>query len=319
MKRGIILQHAPSTGVQGQLANQLWNYISVYAYCLERGIECRNYSFFEYQHFFDIPTGNVLISTLYFAPYGLLKTFVPEHILVPVWRKWYKLFVFGYEHLLGTRVVFSGNAPSEKGPYYLPPSTTNRDFEIREKNAADSLFFDGWLFRNPTGIEKYRTWISERFAPTETIRTTVEEYIKPLRQKYDHLVGVHIRQGDYKTFKGGRYYVDPLRARTIMEEYLVEHNLDSAKTLFIIASNGTIPVEITRGLNVLVSTYNAAEDLFILASCNTILGSDSSFGAWAAYYGNIPHIIFQNEALDWEYYRGKTTYFQNKYCTLVHF
>ena len=68
-----------------------------------------------------------------------------------------------------------------------------------------------------------------------------------------------------------------------------------------------------------MSKQSFIEDLFILASRNTVIGSDSSFGAFGAYYGNIPHIVLQNDPMDWDYYREKTVYFQNKYCTLVHF
>ena len=52
---------------------------------------------------------------------------------------------------------------------------------------------------------------------------------------------------------------------------------------------------------------------------DVIIGSDSSFGAFAAYYGNIPHIVFNKKSMDWAYYRNNQKYFQNKYCTLVHF
>ena len=35
----------------GQLANQLWNHISIQSYTLEKGYSFKNYCFFEYANF----------------------------------------------------------------------------------------------------------------------------------------------------------------------------------------------------------------------------------------------------------------------------
>ena len=47
MKKIVILKHGG-----GELANQLWNYVSIYAYSLECGAKITNASFFEYHYYF---------------------------------------------------------------------------------------------------------------------------------------------------------------------------------------------------------------------------------------------------------------------------
>jgi len=47
MKRAIILNNGG-----GRLADQLWNFISVYAYALVRGYACEDWAGFEYYGYF---------------------------------------------------------------------------------------------------------------------------------------------------------------------------------------------------------------------------------------------------------------------------
>ena len=74
-----------------------------------------------------------------------------------------------------------------------------------------------------------------------------------------------------------------------------------------------------EGLNTRISDKNLIEDFLILSMTDVILGSDSSFGNLASYFGNIPHLVFQKEKMNWNYYLDKKKYFENKYCTMVNY
>ena len=71
------------------------------------------------------------------------------------------------------------------------------------------------------------------------------------------------------------------------------------------------------GLNLSVSKKSAVYDLFLLSKTDIILGSNSTFSAFASYYGNIPLVVMQKEKMDWDYYADKKSYFENKYSTFV--
>ncbi|MDP2705022.1 MAG: alpha-1,2-fucosyltransferase [Patescibacteria group bacterium] len=307
----IILQHGG-----GELGNQLWNFVSIYAYCLEKGYDCRNYSFFEYGKFFNIPVSSPLIDTFFFSPFASY-TKRRNAMRVKIWRFLYKiLFIMPVRLFFGKNIISSKNI--EKKVYYLPPTETSKELENAERRAR-MLYMDGWLFRNPVGMKKYRKEIITYFAPQKDISASIEKTLGDLRGKYNYLVGVHIRQGDYTTYKGGEYLIPQKRVREILDEYLHINDKDSASTCFVITTDGKVDEEIFKGLHIVVNNKSAVEDMFTLSGCDVIIGSDSSFGNFAAYYGDIPHIVFKKEPMDWEYYKGKSDYFENKYCTLVHY
>lgn len=311
MKKIIILQTSGN-----ELANQLWNYASIYAYTLKRGYILENPSFFEYGMYFKIPAPNLFFKILFFLPFtnytGRKTAFRRK-----VWRKlytWYARIISSFNN----KNLFSYSSEDNK-PYYLPPTSETRgklkELELNKKN----IYLDGWLFRNPVGLEKYRKEIKEYFRPRNDIESLVTSQIKNLRNKYETLIGIHIRQGDYRLWRGGTYYIDQKRIRAIIDEYLKDTGKNKNRVCFVITSDGRIDASLFNGLNIFISKENMVHDLFLLASTDIILGSNSTFGSFASYYGNIPHIVFQNEDMEWHYYKNKNTYFENKYSTFVHY
>lgn len=299
-----------------ELANQLWNYASIYAYTLGRGYKLTNPSFFEYGEYFTMPAPNFFFKIFFFLPfknYTKRKTALRRKI----WRKMYFWYTKIIIRLFRNRTISYTN--SQNTPFYLPPTKpSDKKLEHLEQKEG-VLYFDGWLFRNPVGLEKYRENILKYFKPKNTTASKVGIQIKELRNKFKHIVGVHIRQGDYATWRGGTYLIPQTRVREILDEYLKEKNVTTPETCFIITSDGPVNTSLLDGLNVSVSRENAVHDLFLLSSTDTIIGSNSTFGAFASYYGNIPLIVMQKEAIDWGYYADKKTYFENKYSTFVHY
>lgn len=306
MRKIVILKHGG-----GELANQLWNYVSIYAYGLEIGAEVKNPSFFEYHYFFNfLPKESLKTRFLSF----FFKT--PRrraHFINRIGRIKYAVWVKIVSLLHTSRIVSSEN--TENTAVYIPPT---KDLEAKYKEYS-TLYFCGWLFRNPRGIEKFSKELHELFRPHAKIHTRVENIIKPLRTRYTQIIGVHIRQSDYKNFKQGKFVITQERVRTILNEYVTENALDTAKTLFLIASDGPINQDVFKGLTIYISKENSVTDLFLLSQTDTILGSDSSFGAFAAWYGDVPHIIFEHETMDWAYYKDKKNFFENKYTLLTQY
>lgn len=300
MKKNIILKNGG-----GELANQLWNYISVYAYSLEIGATTSNPSFFEYHYYFKfLQNENFIIRllSLFFK-----KPRRRNHIINGIFRIKYNLLSKIIIILNKNKIISSINSINQVT--YLPPSTK---FDRNNNNQ----YFLGWLFRNPVGIEKYRNQITQAFQPIEKIDNKVNAIIKDF-SSYQNIVGLHIRQGDYKNFKKGKYFIEQKRIAEICKEYLSKNNLDKNSTIFVITSDGNIDTDLFNDLNIYISKENAVTDLFLLSKTSTIIGSDSSFGHFASWYGNIPHIVIKNESIDWEYYRNKNKYFINKYLELL--
>ena len=297
------------------MANQLWNYASIYAYALERNAELTNPSFFEYGEYLNMrATPNTLFRILFFLPfrnYTKRKTSFKRK----VWRRFYAWYAALVLCIADGKVVYAD--PRDPRPHYLPPSAATEQTIDSIEKTSDTIYFYGWLFRNPVGLEKYRREIAEHFAPRRDIQESVARDVKGLRENYAYIVGVHVRQGDYKNWRGGKYFVEQKRVRKILDEYLIKSGKDAEQTCFIVTSDGPIATDLFKGLHIFVSKDNAVHDLFLLSKTDVVIGANSTFGAFASYYGNIPFVVMTNEEMDWDYYADKNKYFENKYSTLV--
>ncbi len=310
----------------GELANQLWNYISVYAYAKDRGFILKNPSFYEYGHFFALPKEHWFFSTFFFgAMAGNTKR--KWSFKKRLWRKAYSIIS---RRIIALHKEQSLHVEDSHTPFYLPPSIPNqpsseryaKQYEILralEAKRPKTLYLSGWLYRNPIGIEKYREDIVSYFKPKASLQASVDAFMQPLRHTYRHVIGVHIRQGDYATWQNGAYFLPQERVATALREYMKEHQLQSAETCFVFASDGPIRKELFADMNIQITGKTMVEDLFILAATDCVLGSNSTFGDFAAYYGNVPHIIIEKGPIDWTYYAEKNTFFPNKYCSWVHY
>lgn len=307
IKRAVIIDHSG-----GELANQLWNYASVYAFSLERGVTLSNPSFYEYASWFPKYRANKIFRFIFILPFR--ETIRRKNsIKRKLWRKVYLIYPRLVKLIKRDAVITC----SYGEPYYIPPTKElPRSFK---ESYGQTIYLHGWLFRNPEGLKKYRDEIVDFFSPASEIMRKIDQFISNKRKQYEHIVGVHIRQGDYRTWQGGKYFIDEKRAREILDEYLRFTGRHASKTIFIVASDGAIDPKSFTGLNMELAKGNAVEDLFLLSKTDIIIGSDSTYGDFAAYYGNIPHIVMTNSPVDWNYYRGRKTYFMGKYATWVHF
>ncbi|MBI3442696.1 MAG: alpha-1,2-fucosyltransferase [Candidatus Sungbacteria bacterium] len=310
MRKAVILNASGN-----ELANQLWNYASIYAYTLERGLVLENPSFFEYGNYFTMPPPNIFFKLAFFLPFTDY-TKRKQSFKRRLWRKFYRWYSKAITYAHKTAVITSDN--KDKLPFYLAPTRENEKLS-RLEQSADTIYFDGWLFRNPVGLQKYRKEITEYFKPRTDIEKAAETTIKNLRETFKNIIGVHIRQGDYATWRGGTYFIPQTRVREIMDEYLAITDKNASEACFVITSDGIIDTSLFNRLHISVSRKNAAHDLLLLSKTDIIIGSNSTFGAFASYYGNRAYAVMQKGPMDWNYYKDKKNYFENKYATFVYY
>jgi len=289
MKKIIILENNG-----GRLANQLWQFISIYAYCLEKEYSCENYSFFRYAHYFNFTVNNKLVYWLFFKFHNWHKNTYFTKII-------YFIFKILIKNLFPKRIILD-----DKGKFLLPPSnnsifTQNEIIKLIDSSNDSSWYFYGWLFTNPAGLMKYHDNIVEYFKPKEQYYSQVEKFVKKLRNGNKRLVGVHIRQGDFKTWMGGKFYFSLQEIKMILDDFLINQtDFNKENTIFILCSDGHVDKEIFSGLNIIQGLGSEISDLFTLAATDLIIGNPaSSYGAWASYYGNIPIFEFSKEKIDW--------------------
>ena len=182
----------------------------------------------------------------------------------------------------------------------------NYDFGERRKSLdlADSTDLDlfdrakttilaGYGVRSWSLFSKHQSIIRESLSfKAETIKIA-EEFVKPLRSKYDVLIGILIRQGDYRDWSEGKYFFKT-------DQYI--HWMQQAKEIFgksatvgfIVASDETQNIEKFRNLEVHFATGAAVgvghytENMVELSKCDLIMSVPSTFSTWAAFVGDIP-------------------------------
>lgn len=150
------------------------------------------------------------------------------------------------------------------------------------------LFVQDWFFRSASDCEKHGNAIRTFFTPWQHHLQKSRMLVAPARHKGGLLVGVHVRQGDYRTFKDGRYFYSHGQYRTLMEQ--VRSAYPGRTVSFLVCSDAPVPAGAFRGLDVHYGNGHELEDLYALASCDLLMGPPSTYSRWASFYGKVPRL-----------------------------
>jgi hypothetical protein len=174
----------------------------------------------------------------------------------------------------------------------------------------DFLFLDdpevlADLRRHPTTVvcgPKIRCWAlvvkhEELVRRTLRIRddlvTKAAAYMNRLRQRYDFMIGVLLRQTDYREYANGRFFFPSEQYAAWMREALAAF-ADRGRVGFLVASDESQDPAVFGGLPVNYATGHAVgeghylESLAELGSCDVVMTTASSFGCWGAFIGGVP-------------------------------
>jgi len=154
-----------------------------------------------------------------------------------------------------------------------------------------NVVVEGWEVRFYDLFLKYRREITEMFDFRPAIKNKISNYISKTAKEDSLRLGVHIRRGDYKTWKGGKYFYDD---DTYINYICQFAKLHEEKTICIyICGNDTALDKQNyesrlQGMAVHFPNGNPAEDLCLLSECDYIIGAPSTFSLVAAMYRDIP-------------------------------
>ena len=208
-----------------------------------------------------------------------------EYITYPLYSEKLATY-FGYKkYVKGLKTVF-GNKFSIRFFNFLLNILPNQSFII-----ADVLL-EKSQFRNKN-LEKFLPL----FGPSESVVLKVDGVMACIREEYDVVIGVHIRYGDYRTFKNGQYFYT-------LEQYSVffkniSQIFKDKKVAFYIASNEEIDIAFFKDYNCFYSSKNLmAEDLYSLSKADYIIGPPSTYSAWASLCGSVPLCFIEDNKAD---------------------
>jgi hypothetical protein len=148
------------------------------------------------------------------------------------------------------------------------------------------VILTGWLFQSRSNLLKHGDKIREYFQPLEQFMPLILEPVRQLRKNCNIVIGLAIRQGDYRTFKGGKFFYATDAYIEKMHE--IEKLFPDKKVGFFIASEEDQDENKFCGFTCILRSRHMLENMYTLSECDYIVTTPSTYATWASFYGKKP-------------------------------
>lgn len=255
----------------GRLGNRLFLFAQLIEYSRRSGREIWMPGFLDYNHYF-----------LNFEAHKSFK--YPKQIRKPF--PFSPLISFAYYQNL-PKIVDRLKLSKwfEQGFFF-----SNDDGDPYEKimdSTKPCILFSGFIFHNFfLNIEKSRRKIVDLFVPAEKFIENIDKPIQTLNEYSDAIVGVLMRQTDYREWNDGRYFFSSKKYAEILKRFKAEYS--KIKLSFFIATDEKQNNEIFEDLESMIRVGYPLENMYTLSKCDYLIGPPSSYIGWSALYGKKP-------------------------------
>ncbi|MFI5295185.1 MAG: hypothetical protein ACHQ0Y_09205 [Thermodesulfovibrionales bacterium] len=270
----------------GELGNRLFTFANVLAFAVEHNVTVINPAFEEYACWFRSTAESLL------CHYPPTKGFYGK-------RRGYRHGLFkaaNYLMRINSKInIFSSVRLGWQQKFdFCSKDPTAVRLMARMKSGA-TTFLDGFYFLDHKNFIKHSEIIRDYFRPVVAVERRVADYIADVRKDGDILIGVHMRQGDYKIHSNGLMYYTAEEYAAVLRKIIGLFNGKPVK--LIICSNERQSPDYFGEFTFQFGPGNFMEDLYTLASCDYIVGAPSTFTQWASFYGRVPKymINYKNE------------------------
>jgi hypothetical protein len=270
----------------GQLANRLILFSHFIANAFEHGYEVANPSFFDYAHYFPS------IREDFFCRFPETRSRLKSNRKLQ--KAFFKLLKSGTSlyralGLKSRRFSVLDITRSDRGSDIY--DMAQPDF-VSARQGSDYLFAKGWSFRDSASFAKHGELLRRFFTPCQDCLRRIDALIERARQDCDHLVGIHIRQGDYNKWLGGKYFFTTEIYAGMMRRYA--ESLPGTRVRFLICSNAPQDEKLFDGLDYIMGNNDQLEDLYSFARCDFLIGPPSTYTLWASFYGQVPLYVAED-------------------------
>lgn len=251
---------------QGQLCNRLWAFSPFISESLEQESKIIILHFYDYYYFFE----NLSI-------YQNVKFLKDEKKLKPYKILFKILNNLPNKAFLKICILYGDNICISK-------------LKLKHK----LVILDGWRNKKPKkplNLEK----IQKLFRPKKKYTDEIDNLFFNKRKDFNLIIGVHIRRGDYKEFKGGKYYYSDEIIINYLSQLIKEFK-QSKKITFLLCSNENIDTKFYKNSQFSifqVQNTNLIKDLYALSNCDYIVGPPSTYSMWASFYGQKPLLFIK--------------------------
>ena len=261
---------------RGQMCNRMWAIAPFIALAKEYNKKIYILNFQEYKSYYRLTDDLV--------KFELLGNSIINELLKKVIRK----------------IIKNGSVNTGKRLLdFLGIKHISKDTDLKQVHKFISenrtLIVEPWeSMKDNTLLYKHKEFIKELFTPVKQYQDRIDNIFNTLRKKNQVIVGVHIRRGDYKSWKDGKYFYNDQVYAGMQKQ--IQAQFPGQPPVFYICSNEDITGDNYSGIDYYTSPKShPVEDLYALSKCDYIIGPPSTFSMWASFYGNVP-IYFIHDA-----------------------
>lgn len=265
----------------GQLGNQLFLFAHLFSVARELNVSLHNPPFNKYRRHFLGPAEGHYASFTAQEPAGRSK--VLELISDPNQER-----IINYSARMIRRCVPSQNQFIQ----HLTCKGVSPEYDIDVGSAscmkflrnAPITFLFGWRFRSYDLFKKHSPSIKEyfRFSDNET----ADQFIRNLRQEHDFVLAVHVRQGDYKEYMDGSFFLSLQEYGVAIRSVL--SSLEVRNPAVVILSNSNQDLSSLDDVTAIHGPGDAISDMQVMSMSDMILAVPSTFSRWASFVGEVP-------------------------------
>ena len=282
----------------GRLGNRLHTHANALAWCIENNYNLINLSFSDYAELFRNSPNHK------FGKLQLTNNFLFKLFSISLLRSFLRRLLLSDKWMERLACIFNQIRPAKNEA--LLESDLSRQIK---QNKINLIKYWDISCRNSINIHqhKLRTYLR----PNKRFVVTAEKIIDELRSKYECVVGVHARRGDYSAYLDGIHYHS-------WESYLdwanqtkqVLEKSGKKNVGIVICSDEVPPSTVSKNKDVYFNSSNETMiDIHLLSLCDYNLGPPSSFGTWISWFGKVPRFVVYNntEVTSLEHFEVCTT------------
>jgi len=167
---------------------------------------------------------------------------------------------------------------------------------------APTHLLGGWAIRSWPLVAQRRHDVLDRMRPAPAIAESAARLVTLARADCDMLIGVHVRRGDYRTYRNGQFFYEPSQYVRWMHQ-MRERHAHRGRVGFLVCSDENLTQTDFQGLQVRTawdfeSILPPLRDNAALAMCDLLIAPPSTFALWAAFSGGIPMLALTSAAQD---------------------
>jgi hypothetical protein len=141
----------------------------------------------------------------------------------------------------------------------------------------------GFPYRCPGLVKKHSAKIREFFRIRPQVAPVACEEFAAAKESGKQLLAIHIRQGDFREWQGGKYYLSPEEAGRILKSCGWKIGEPGCR-VWVCSDEGIpgglFPMDSVRGI-----PRNLGEDLFIMSACGKLVAGWSTLAFFCSFLG----------------------------------